>query len=629
MLRVETDDSYRKEIDGLRAIAVMPVLFFHAGFKVFEGGFVGVDIFFVISGYLISKIILFDLQNNRFSFARFYERRARRIFPALYLVMFLCLPFSWLWMLPNQLKDFSESLVAVSAFLSNILFWRESDYFAMAAELKPLLHTWSLAVEEQYYVLFPIFLLFFWNFRRQWIFWSLFLIGLASLLIAQWGAYIRPAATFYLLPTRIWELALGALISFYFYQSKSSRVEMVESIPKISNGLSILGVLLIFYSVAAFDKKTPFPGFYALIPTVGAGLIIVFSTPKTLVGRFLGSKPLVGLGLISYSLYLWHQPLFAFARQRSLTEPGAALLIGLIFIAILGAYLSWRFVERPFRNKNKVSLNGILIFSIAGFAVYTTIGIAGIVTDGFIHRFHKDLHPLLTIDNNPRYSGLHAARLIDKNFSNDGRSKILIIGDSYAQDLINAIFEKGYDDQLDISFHKIPGDCGNLYLHDDFSDKLDPRDSAECRNIGWYAPITDRIKQADSVWLSSSWNDWIAPLVGQSIRNLTAEYGNKFIIFGTKSFGEIDLRKLLRETLKNDPISLFSPVESAFFDFAARFNRFLGSFWAFWVAPVVLYAPCGRSNPSDGQQGLFGDDQIGQGEEHLMLGTVLLETFVT
>ena len=550
---ITADDSYRKEIDGLRAIAVLPVLFFHAGFKTFEGGFVGVDIFFVISGYLITKIILSDLQSNRFYITRFYERRARRILPALYLIMFLCLPFSWSWMLPNQLKDFSESLVAVSTFFSNILFWRESDYFATAVELKPLLHTWSLAVEEQYYVLFPLFLLLLWKFRKQWVFLGLLFIGLTSLLMAQWGAYIRPTATFYLLPTRLWELALGALISFYFYYSKSSRTDMVESMPIISNGLGILGTLFICYSVAAFDKKTPFPGFYALIPTIGAGLIIVFSTPRTWVGRLLSSSPLVGLGLISYSLYLWHQPLFAFARLKSLTEPSVALLIGLILIAILCAYFSLRFVERPFRNKHIVSGKGIFVFSIAGFFVFTGLGITGIVTDGFINRYDKDLHPLLMIDQNPRYSGMRATRLIDKNFSNDNRSKILIIGDSYAQDLINAIYENGYDERLDISYHQIPGPCGNLYLHEDLSVKLDPRDLTECLDIGWYAHmgLIDRIKQADSVWLSSSWSDWVAPLVGQSIRNLTVEYGNKFIIFGTKNFGEIDLRKILISTKNN------------------------------------------------------------------------------
>ena len=180
---------YRREIDGLRAIAVVPVILFHAGFETFSGGFVGVDVFFVISGYLITSIILAELEQGKFSIVNFYERRARRILPALFLVMLVCIPFAWLWLLPSDMKDFSQSLVAVAVFASNILFWRESGYFDTAAELKPLLHTWSLAVEEQYYVLFPLFLMLFWRLGKRWILGTLGLVFVASLAVAQWAAY--------------------------------------------------------------------------------------------------------------------------------------------------------------------------------------------------------------------------------------------------------------------------------------------------------------------------------------------------------------------------------------------------------------------------------------------------------
>lgn len=220
---------YRREIDGLRALAVLPVIFFHAGFKAFEGGFVGVDIFFVISGYLITNIILSDLNAGKFSIVTFYERRARRILPALFFVMLCCLPFAWLWLVPTHLEDFCQSMAAVSVFSSNILFWRESGYFGVASELKPLLHTWSLAVEEQYYLFFPLFLLGLWKLRKRWIFGSLALVAIVSLLLAQWGAYNKPAATFFLLPTRGWELAIGALIAFYFLYKKT----MPRSLPNV------------------------------------------------------------------------------------------------------------------------------------------------------------------------------------------------------------------------------------------------------------------------------------------------------------------------------------------------------------------------------------------------------------
>jgi peptidoglycan/LPS O-acetylase OafA/YrhL len=206
---------YRAEIDGLRALAVLPVILFHAGFELFSGGFVGVDVFFVISGYLITTIIISEMAEGKFSIVNFYERRARRILPALFFVMLMCLPFAWMWLTPNDLKDFGQSLVAVSTFSSNILFWRESGYFDTAAELKPLLHTWSLAVEEQYYILFPIFLMFTWRLGLKWILILLSMVFLVSLGIAQWGAYNSPSAAFFLLPARGWELLVGVFVAFY------------------------------------------------------------------------------------------------------------------------------------------------------------------------------------------------------------------------------------------------------------------------------------------------------------------------------------------------------------------------------------------------------------------------------
>ena len=192
----------------------MPVIFFHAGFQYFSGGFIGVDVFFVISGYLITSIILSELAQESFSVLSFYERRARRILPALFLVMLSCIPFAWFWLTPNDLRDFGESLIAVSTFSSNFLFWLESGYFEATAELKPLLHTWSLAVEEQYYIIFPIFLFVFWRLGIKWILLILGLAFFASLLLAEWGAYNKPSAAFYLLPTRGWELLIGVFIAF-------------------------------------------------------------------------------------------------------------------------------------------------------------------------------------------------------------------------------------------------------------------------------------------------------------------------------------------------------------------------------------------------------------------------------
>jgi peptidoglycan/LPS O-acetylase OafA/YrhL len=210
---------HRREIDGLRAFAVMPVILFHAGFEIFSGGFVGVDIFFVISGYLITGIIINELNSGRFSIASFYERRARRILPALIFVTLCCLPFAWMWMLPSQFKDFSQSLVAVSLFTSNILFAFKSGYFANGAiDQKPLLHTWSLGVEEQYYVLFPIMLVFLWRFGRNPAFYCIEAAAFSSLLISEWGWRHFPDYNFYLATSRAWELFAGSICAFLQFE---------------------------------------------------------------------------------------------------------------------------------------------------------------------------------------------------------------------------------------------------------------------------------------------------------------------------------------------------------------------------------------------------------------------------
>jgi len=256
---------YRKDIDGLRAIAVLTVIFYHAGFSFLSGGFIGVDVFFVISGYLITTIIISEKQKGIFTITNFYERRARRILPALYFIIITSLPFAWLWMYPQQLKDFFESIASVSLFSSNFLFWSESDYFGATAELKPFLHTWSLAIEEQYYVFFPLSIILVWKF------------GIKSIVVmlSIWGANHSPSASFYLIPTRLWELLIGSFTAILLLYNT---INVRKSLNQI---MSFLGLCLILYAAVFFDDNTPFPSFYALIPTLGTALIIIFAREKT------------------------------------------------------------------------------------------------------------------------------------------------------------------------------------------------------------------------------------------------------------------------------------------------------------------------------------------------------------
>lgn len=433
---------YRPEIDGLRALAVLPVIFFHAGFSIFSGGYVGVDVFFVISGYLITSILLAEKAHGKFSLVRFYERRARRILPALFVVMLVCLPFAWLWLTPAELRSFADSLVAVPLFSSNLLFWSESGYFDTATELKPLLHTWSLAVEEQYYVFFPLFLMLAWRTGKRAMALMLALIGVASLAGAQWGALNHPHATFYLLPTRSWELALGALVAF----QAGSGQPRPPGRRLLAEAAGLLGIALIVASILVFDSRTPFPGLYALAPTVGAALVILFAGADTAAGKLLGSRPLVAVGLVSYSAYLWHQPLFAFARLRLFSEPAPLLLGGLVIVVLALAYLTWRGVEQPFRDRERIDAGRVFRFSLAGSALFIGIGVVGHSQSGFPNRFDSDVNAAIapaktSIEKHCKLVPFAAEPLLKKCDFGDpaGKSVFVLYGDSHAQALYSEI----------------------------------------------------------------------------------------------------------------------------------------------------------------------------------------------
>jgi peptidoglycan/LPS O-acetylase OafA/YrhL len=450
---------YRREIDGLRALAVLPVILFHAGFETFSGGFVGVDVFFVISGYLITTIILAELEQGKFSIVNFYERRARRILPALFLVMLVCIPFAWMWFFTNQLKDFSQSLVAVSVFASNILFWRESGYFDTAAELKPLIHTWSLAVEEQYYVLFPLFLMLFWRLGKRWILILLGLMLVASLAIAQWAAYAKPDAAFYLLPTRGWELLIGAFAAFYL--SQANRKEFGREVGEVGGWL---GLALIFYAVFAYSKATPFPSLYALVPTLGTVLVILFATQQTTVGKFVGSKVFVGVGLISYSAYLWHQPLLAFFKFRNFGEIDKFSAIIIVFVTFTLAFLSLRYVESPVRTRKflvtrgafvAASVSTILFFVVVGLYGHSVNFLGKRSTPKFLQEYETKSDYIAdnyylsaeSWDLQKKINGIPFYRVVNLpkdrellfDFS-DKRSKLLVVGNSHSNDFFNILY---------------------------------------------------------------------------------------------------------------------------------------------------------------------------------------------
>jgi peptidoglycan/LPS O-acetylase OafA/YrhL len=490
---------YRAEIDGLRAVAVIPVILFHAGFEYFSGGFVGVDIFFVISGYLITTIILSEKEQGTFSLVNFYERRARRILPPLFLVMLVSLPFAWLWLMPVDMQDFSQSLIAVSTFTSNILFWQEEGYWGTANELKPLLHTWSLSVEEQFYLFFPLFLMLMWRFRKRWIFSSLIAIAAGSLVVAQWGAHNNPTASFFLLLTRGWELAIGAGIAFYFVYRKPTP-HPILSHKAVAEVLGMLGLLMIGYAISTFDETVPFPSFYALAPTLGAGLIILFASPGTFVGRLLGARLPVGIGLVSYSAYLWHQPLFAFARHTSLTEPSEQTFAALAILSFPLAYLSWRYVERPFRQKDKVSRKTIFTFAATGSLAFILIGVAGHMTGGFLQRSIQSAATPQSLEAKLRVNyGLSPACKEVLPVSSDCRTsdkpEILIWGDSFARHLTQGIMASNPDAKI---IQMTKSGCGPLFDLAPFSEHERTISSAK-RCLAFTGQVREWLKTNDTV----------------------------------------------------------------------------------------------------------------------------------
>jgi peptidoglycan/LPS O-acetylase OafA/YrhL len=540
---------YRAEIDGLRAVAVLPVMLFHAGFALFSGGFVGVDVFFVISGYLITTIILSDLETGQFSITGFYERRARRILPVLFFVMAVCLPAAWFLLLPSDMTSFAKSLLSISGFVSNAFFWSERGYFGTATELKPLIHTWSLAIEEQYYLVFPFLMMLLIKKRKTLLMPVLVSIGLASFGICVWLTRLHVDSAFYLLPTRFWELLVGSFVAIQCtYQAKA-----LSSSAHYKSTLEILGFSLIVLPIFLFDNKTAFPGYAALAPTVGAAMVIRNSSSTTLLGRVLSAKILVGVGLISYSAYLWHQPLFAFARHAYFDAVPHTAFYALLVLALALSYFSWRFVEKPFRNKAVWSRQGVFTFSAGGLLLFSTVGLVGWKTDGLMARYSPaDQRLLRSFIGAGDYTATRFDKLKLVDFPvNADHKKVLIIGDSFGKDLVNAVAESELSKHLTISTHQINSECGNLYVDQDFTKFIATDKRARCKLIGWYEEerLQKLIKEADAIWLASAWTDWVAKLLPASVKNIEQRFGKPVLVFGRKNFGIINEKAILAMTV--------------------------------------------------------------------------------
>ena len=445
--------TYRPEIDGLRAIAVSIVILYHAqitilGHQPFRGGFIGVDIFFVISGYLITSIILKELvTTGSFSFKYFYERRIRRILPPLLFVMLASLPFASMYLLPSSLIDFSKSILYSLGFSSNFFFhYSGQQYDAENGLLKPFLHTWSLSVEEQFYILFPIFLLVTFKYFKKYLLIILFFSFVISLQMADFGSKNYPSATFYFLHTRMWELIVGSILAYFEIilgrRGKHKKLNLI---------LPSVGLILIGHSILFFNEKIFHPSFFTLSPIIGVSLIIWFSNGEEIINKILSSRLFTGVGLISYSLYLWHYPIFSFARMIEITQGDFVKKVILGIVVFILSIFTYFFIEKPARNK-KFKFRFIFLLLLLFYFILILVNSTIILKDGYHKRVpeiiqknlsEKPWNLLKNSDEKICFTSFEGCK-----FNTTSKKKVYAIGDSHIAsltfDLKNRVINRNY-----------------------------------------------------------------------------------------------------------------------------------------------------------------------------------------
>jgi peptidoglycan/LPS O-acetylase OafA/YrhL len=437
---------YRPDIDGLRAIAVLAVVAFHAFPASIRGGFIGVDVFFVISGYLISTIIFENLDKGTFSFAEFYARRIKRIFPALIVVLVACFVLGWFTLLADEFKQLGKHIAAGAGFLSNFVLWNEAGYFDNSSETKPLLHLWSLGIEEQFYVVWPLLLWLAW--KRQFNLLTMtFMVAVISFILNVKGVKQDATAAFYSPQTRFWELLSGSLLAWFAVYRKGAYKNIFSKLDSflgrliyrenkqsdgktLLNVIAFIGAFFLVYGFWRINKEFSFPGYWALVPVAGT-LLILMAGPATWVNRtILSNKIAVWFGLISFPLYLWHWPLLSFARMVEVEAPSHNMRLAVVAIAIVLAWLTYLLVERPMRfgGKDKARLTAlVVVMAIVGLVGYDTYS-----RDGLNFRaIQNQVNNLFPAEARSNELGLGAS--FRNYYGNPDAKKptVLVIGDSY------------------------------------------------------------------------------------------------------------------------------------------------------------------------------------------------------
>jgi len=497
---------YRKEIDGLRGIAVIAIIFYHAqitiqGYQLFRGGFIGVDIFFVISGYLITSIIFKNLVVGTFSFKRFCEKRIRRILPLLIFVVLITFPFAWLYLYPGDFISYSKSSITSLSFSSNLFYHYSENVFGSIESLyKPLFHTWSLSILVQFYILFTIIFFLIFRFFKKFVIFFLILGFIISLGLAHLLSSYAPNFNFFSLPTRVWELLAGSIIAYFeikYGRSKQKNLNLI---------LPGVGLFLIAYSIFFFNDKLNVnifhPSFKTLLPIIGVCLIIWFSSKNDLITKTLSSKLLVNIGLISYSLYLWHYPIFAFNKISNFTTDNIfkGLLLGIVLVIV--SIISYYLIERPFKSK-KIEFKKF--FVLISFFILTIFILNQLVIskNGFKERYSK-IYIKNKIDNKELENDAweYVKNFTDQKFANNqkfqskNKIKVLIIGDSHSLDLFNVFFlNKNLFKKYEFLRYGY-----NFFWHNNLSLNLNNKNISDFQN-------SEIFRQSDVILISNNFSD--------------------------------------------------------------------------------------------------------------------------
>jgi hypothetical protein len=531
--------TYRPEIDGLRTISVFAVIIYHANFFLFghflyQGGFIGVDIFFVISGYLITTLILKEIyKTNQFSFKCFYERRIRRILPILLFVTIITLVISYFILLPSELIDFGKSVLSIIFFGSNFYFYYTNSIYGQENSLlKPLAHTWSLSVEEQFYILFPIFLIIVIKFFRKHFLTVLFLSFLLSLFFSEYCSRTHPSFNFYMILSRGFELVIGSLLSYFELNKKKGEGDR-KSYSILNQICPSLGIILILYSFLFFNfTKILHPSVITLIPLIGVSLIIWFCKKGELITEILSSKFFVFLGLISYSLYLWHYPVFAYLRYIDVFNNSIWIKLLAVLLTTILSIISYYFIERPFRNKDIISIKILTTYILISVIILLSYSFYAIKTDGIESRYN--------FLNNSNYE-LNKDKYIKKsiNFETsykyddyDTRKNVLIVGNSHAENLLSILSKTNLSNKIyfNLTSPKVRKEDYNyeiVHLYKFLSEKKKIIDDYD-KDL--FSHLNKQFVKSDLIILATRYSDADLDVLDKLIK-LLKSHNKKIIIF--------------------------------------------------------------------------------------------------